>query len=414
MYKRRHIESVLKKLAPLFKVILITGARQVGKSTLLRNVFPGTPVVTFEPVKDILNARKDPELFLQNHSQPLILDEIQYAPELLATLKRVVDESDTKPQYFMTGSQNLSMLKSVTESMAGRVGIIHLSSLTPYEQGEHTQRPSWLEHYLNNPDTLKDKVVGTDTTTTLVSALWRGGMPGFLQTPDELLNYQIGSYISTYIERDIRSFIELESLTSFEQFFGIIAALSAQEINYSHLGRELSISNISIKRWLGLLEQSYQWRTIPAYHGNAIKRVTSKKKGYLTDTGIACYLQHISSPQALLNHPLRGALFETFVANIIHALIGTLPFRPAMYHWRSNGGAEVDLVLTINGELYPIEMKMTSSLSKYDARGIEAFRQTYHSPRSPVRLGLIIYAGSQCHYITENVLALPWNVLCKP
>jgi len=413
MYKKRHIEQKLTQLSLYSKVMLITGARQVGKSTMLEHLFPSVPLVTFDPFEDVLGAKKDPMLFLKNHPSPIILDEIQFVPQLLNAIKRLVDKSPAKPQYLLTGSQNLSMLKTVSESLAGRVTILQLSPMTIYEQFDHTERPSWLQRYLEDPQNLKSYIVGRVDDINVTTAIWRGGMPGYQDVPNELFHSRVASYLETYIARDVRATNDIESVEPFVHFVGIMAALTAQEINQDQLGREIDIAGATAKKWLALLTQSYQWRSIPAYHGNALKRIAKKHKGYFTDTGLACYLQFISTPAALLSHPLRGALFETYMANTIQALLGTLSFEPQLYHWRSNGGAEVDLVISFDNKLYPIEIKMASSLSKYDARGIQAFKETYKASGCMVMPGIIIYAGEDCYHVEEDVLALPWNSLAR-
>ncbi|MDQ5940477.1 MAG: ATP-binding protein [Candidatus Dependentiae bacterium] len=393
--------------------MLITGARQVGKSTILENMFPDLFMATFDPELDILSARKDPELFLQEHPAPIILDEIQYVPQLLNVIKRVVDRSEACPQYLMTGSQNLSTLQSVAESLAGRVTILPLAPMTIYEQLGMTEKPTWLERYLAHPHDLKSYVTGVVPNLSPIRTIWRGGMPGYLDLPEDLLQDKLQSYVQTYIQRDVRTLGSVKDLEDFTAFFGLVAALTAQEINYEQLGRDLDMAGASAKKWIALLKQSYQWKDIPAYSGNTIKRVSSKPKGYFTDTGLACLLQRVPSPEALRSHPLRGALFETLIVNTIDTILSMLPFKAQLYHWRTGGGAEVDLVIAFDNKLYPIEIKMQTNISKYDARGLAAFRETYAGKGPEVMPGLIIYAGTDCYRIEENTLLLPWHCLVR-
>lgn len=411
MFKNRHISNKLQKISASSKVVLITGARQVGKSTILQNTFPNLPLITFDPDTDIRGAKADPGLFLKDHPAPIILDEIQYVPQLLSHIKRIVDQSSDRPQYLLTGSQNLAMLSSVAESMAGRVIILPMGPMTIYEQMDCVSQPTWLERYLENPSTLISFVVGTLTIASPLELIWRGGMPGYLETPNDVLHDSIASYIQTYIQRDIRALENIQDIEGFTDFFGIMAGLTAQEINYNQLGREIDVAGVRAKKWVALLKQNYQWKDIPAYDGNTIKRISQKKKGYLTDTGIACYLQHISSPEALRSNPKRGALFETYIVNMIDTLLSAFPFTTKLYHWRSGNNAEVDLVIALDNKLYPIEIKMQSTLNKYDARGLKAFRETYQNNTVTIMPGLIIYAGSDCYRIDEETIALPWN--CK-
>lgn len=412
MKKRRHLEKKLEKLSHYSKVVLLTGARQVGKSTLLSMLFPSLRMVTFEPDKDVLGARRDPELFLQDHPAPLVLDEIQFVPKLLSSIKVKVDTSDACPQYFMTGSQNLAMLKAAVETMAGRVSILHLGPMTLYEQLDVASDRTWLDVYLADPLGFMAQVDGVYATESALRMVWRGGMPGFLTFPDDLLHNQFESYIRTYVQRDVLTFSPLQDAEEFTSFLGIMANLTAQEINYEQLGREVHVAGPTARKWTALLKQGYQWREIPAYHGNAIKRISQKPKGYITDTGVACYLQRISSPEALQGNPMRGHLFETMIANTIDTLLATLPFNAQLYHWRTtSGNAEVDLIIAFDNKLYPIEIKMQSRLGPYDTRGMKSFRETYHDKGGvTVMMGIIIYTGAECYRLDEHVLAVPWNV----
>jgi predicted AAA+ superfamily ATPase len=412
MKKRRHLETKIVRLSRYSKVILLTGARQVGKSTLYGMLFPEVPRVLFEPDKDVLGARQDPDLFLQDNPAPLILDEIQCVPTLLSSIKVAVDRSDRCPQYFMTGSQNLAMLKTAVETMAGRVSIIGLYPMTLYEQLDVAGDRNWLEVYLTDPSNFKVQVAGLYETASVLQIMWRGGMPGYLETPDDLLHNQFESYVRTYIQRDVLMVAPLQDVEEFTSFLGVAAALTGQEINHSQLGREIHVAGPTARKWIALLKQSYQWREIPAYDGNVLKRLSQKPKGYITDTGIACYLQRISSPEALRDNPLRGRLFETMIANTIETILSALPFSTQLYHWRTtSGNAEIDLIVSFDNKLYPIEIKMQSRLNAYDARSMKAFRETYQGKNGvTVMPGLIIYTGTECYRLTPDVIVVPWNV----
>jgi hypothetical protein len=420
MYKLRHIEGELRNMARLFKVIIVTGARQVGKTTLLQHVFPHAKMVTFDPNEDVYQARQDPAFFFQTQPKPLILDEIQYAPELLPMLKRLVDQSPEYGQYFLTGSHNLQVLKSAAESMAGRVGILNLTSLTPYEISEsfsfnsqdQASPPLWLKEYLADPLSLPAKIGGV-TPQSAVEALWRGGLPGTLHFPNKTLSRYFSAYFQTYIQRDIRSIAQIDDLTAFQQFVRIISTLTGQEINNAHLGREADIDPRTARNWLRLLQHSYQWHEIVPYSRNAIKQVVSTKtKGYLNDTGLACFLLKITDESSILAHPARGALFETLVVNHIVTMIHILGDIAHIYYWRTRNGAEVDLILEHNGALYPIEIKMKATLSSNDLSGLRAFREA-NKDKSVIKTALVIYAGTECYWLDKDTLALPWNAVCK-
>ena len=410
IYKKRHIEDKLREYSKYFKVILVTGARQVGKSTLLKHVFPELKIVVFDPLQDIYGARKDPDLFLDNFPSPIILDEIQYAPELLPAIKRRVDLGEKKGLYFLTGSQNLSMLKSVSESLAGRVGILNLEGMTPQEMAGYGAKPTWLNMYLESPSSLPENIKTLkDSLPALKNFLWRGTFPGLLEMPDKMIHPFYESYLMTYVERDIRLLENIRDMKEFAHFFRLCSALSSQELNMSQLGREVGISPLTAAKWTSLLENSYQYMLLPAYHGNIVKRLSQKKKGCLRDTGFICYLQGLASPDMLAASAMLGSVFETWAVNSVFRQAASLDFSPMLYHWRTNGGAEVDLVIEANGKLYPIEIKCKTNLKPHDASGIWAFFESYM--KMNVEKGLIIYAGDTCYRFEENIIAIPWNAV---
>jgi predicted AAA+ superfamily ATPase len=409
-YLPRHLEERLIRHTKVFKIVLVAGARQVGKSTLLHHVFPDVKHVVFDPVQDLYGARSDPDQFLETFGSPLILDEVQYAPELLPALKRRVDRSETKGQYFLTGSQNLSVLRNVSESLAGRVGILRLDGLTPAELNGKATAKSWLQNWLDAPSELAETVnsiMVLDSPETLPGHLWRGQLPALASFQNEDVPAYWNSYVQTYVERDIRMMADLSDIAQFGRFLRLCGALTGQEIFQSQLGRELGINPKTARSWLNLLAWSYQWTELPAYSGNAIKKLSSKPKGHLQDSGLACYLNAIPSPESLLSSPAFGNIFESWGIGWILRQIQRLPLAPALYHWRTQNGAEMDAVLDYNGKLFPIEFKAASRLSKHDTRGIQAFRETYeHS--AP---GIIIYGGNEPYRISEHAVAIPWKAV---
>lgn len=409
-YLSRHLEHRLLRHAKAFKTVLIAGARQVGKSTLLEHVLPNVRQVVFDPVQDLYGARSDPDQFLETFGAPLILDEVQYAPELLPALKRRVDRSDEKGQYFLTGSQNLAVLRDVSESLAGRIGILRLDGLTPAEQAEEASASSWLESYLSDAAAFAEDVSGVQVLPTgrsLCEYLWRGELPALIPFDNEDIPAYLGSYVQTYVERDVRRMAALSDMAQFGRFLRLCGALTGQEIFQSQLGRELAINPKTARAWLNLLVWSYQWIELPAYSGNAIKKLSSKPKGHLQDSGLACYLNAIPSPEGLLASPVFGNVFESWGVGWVHRQIQRLPLAPSIYHWRTQNGAEVDAVLDYSGKLFPIEFKAASRLSKHDTRGIQAFRDTYKN----AQIGVIVYGGNVSYRISEHAIAIPWNTV---
>jgi hypothetical protein len=292
--------------------------------------------------------------------------------------------------------------------MAGRVGILHLGAMTPLEtQGFGDDEP-WLKRYLENPGEPSGYVREVPSyPEALFRRLWRGLLPGTLDLPDDLIPDYYHSYVSTYVERDIRLQGEIRDLMEFTRFISLAGALTAQEINVAQLGREIGVTPKTVRHWLDMLAACYQWREIPAYSGNAVKRVSSKRKGYVGDSGLACWLQRISSPESLASNPLLGRVFETMLVNSLLNLANVLAMPPLAWHWRTAAGAEVDLVFERDGKLYPIEVKCKSNVTGHDTRGIRAFRDTYGRKVQP---GLILYAGQDVYRVSEHATAVPWQI----
>lgn len=409
-YYHRLLEKKLRRIGRYSPVIVLTGARQVGKTTLLRHLLPHANLTVFDPSIDVGNARQDPELFLDQLKLPVILDEIQYAPELLSVIKRRVDERPHAGDYWLTGSQNLNLVKHVSESLAGRAAIL---SLYPMTFSERTGACGhWLESYISDPkaflNTPMQRIL-SDSQETLLSMLWKGGYPGLITREVEDFSDFLSSYFSTYIERDLRLISEVSDLHEFSRFVALVANLTAQEINFTELGREIGITPKTAARWLNILIGSYQWFEIAPYSGNTLKRISGKAKGYFIDTGLACHLMHISTPKALLGHPKLGSLFETAVVNDILRQIPLLPGKPAIYHWRSHAGAEVDLLLEMDNIYYPIEIKCKNRPSKHDISGIRSFRETY--PHLNIAPALIICTAHEMHPIGNDCYALPFDLI---
>lgn len=411
MYIERLLTEKLYKLASSFPVVVVSGARQVGKSTLLQNTLGiEAEIVVFDPVIDVENARQDPELFLNNHPTPLILDEIQYAPELVASIKRRIDIDRTPGQYILTGSQQWGVMKSMSESLAGRAVFLDLYSFCLLEISQSDFTMPWFVRWLDSPDVfLTERQSRLPEKSTLYEQLWRGFLPEPQFLPSDVIPDFLSAYQRTYIERDVRLLAAVSDLQLFGRFLQLVSALTAQEINYSQLGRELGLTPQTAQRWLDILKATFQWFEIPAYSGNLIKRVSSKSKGYIADTGLACLTQAISTPKAMGGHPLWGAIFETAVATELRKQTAFLSPKPNFYHWRAHSGAEVDMVLEYNGIFYPIEVKAKTNPSRRDTTGISAFRNKY--PELNIARGLVIAPCSNVTQLSENDYATPWDLL---
>lgn len=405
----RMLSQRLRAMFEHFPALAVTGARQVGKSTWLRECFgAGAETVVFDPIIDVENARREPDLFLAHKKTPLILDEVQYVPEVVAALKRKIDRDRSPGQYLLTGSQQWGVLRSMAESLAGRTAFLDLEGFALTEIAQVVGRPTWIERWLTSPD---DVVEHPPKRLKLpfspYEQIWRGFLPEALFLPADLIPDFHASYLRTYVERDVRIMAAVEDWQAFGRFVKLAAALSAQEVNMSKFGREIGITPQTARRWLAVLNATFQWFEIPAFSMNTSKRVSAKPKGYIADTGFACFAQAISTPSAMASHPSFGALFETAVAAEIRKLCGLLSPRPNVYHWRSHGGAEVDLLLERDGTIYPIEVKATAYPKSIDTRGITAFRSTY--PQLRVARGLVLAPCEKMIVLNETDVALPFD-----
>jgi len=239
--------------------------------------------------------------------------------------------------------------------------------------------------------------------------IFRGGLPGTLDLPESLLPRFFSSYLQTYVERDIRTVADIGNLQLFSRFFRLLGALSTTEINASQVGRDLDIDRRTALAWKSVLESTYQWTEIPAFSRNPVKRVAGKSKGVFSDTGMLCHLQRITSPEMIASHPLQGRIIETWGITEIFKICSAWDVMPGFYHYRSAGGAEVDLILEMNGRLFPVEIKSKAHPSKKDAGGIKSFRQAF--PDEDIEDGLLVCAAAQPYRISENVVAMPWHML---
>jgi predicted AAA+ superfamily ATPase len=272
--------------------------------------------------------------------------------------------------------------------------------------------PSWIDDLFSSEPFqrlhARSRLEPRTLEPTLFARVWRGGFPRLLDLPDDVLPDVFASYLRTYVERDIRQVAAVDDQQLFSRFVALCAALTAREINHSQLGRELGISHQTAHRWLSALVSTYQWIEVPPWHGNTVKRVSMRPKGYFADTGFAAWLNRISSPIALGGHPLQGALFETHVVLDTLKQLQRVSPPPRAWHWRSHSGAEVDLLLERDGMVVPIEIKSSARVTRGDARGILAFRDTYPGVRHGP--GVILAAVEHAEPVGDNVIALPYDL----
>lgn len=339
MWINRLLEIRLRQSARTRPVVLVTGARQTGKSSLLQHAFPELTYITLDSVRQSEMAHENPEYFLQSFADPVILDEVQYAPDLFRHLKIRVDQNrDDYGRWLLTGSQKFELMTTVSESLAGRISILHLETLSAEE----------LRHaaVANFPD-----------------LIWKGGYPEIWANPDLNVEDFFESYIQTYLERDLKAIINVSSLQDFQRFLRIAATRVGQLINYRDFANDVGVSDVTIKKWLSAMEQGGIIYLLPPYFANIGKRLVKSPKLYFSDHGLVCFLLNINSMASWQQHVLKGNLWENFVFS---ELVKAHHLKPGaqLFFYRDQNAVEMDFVIERAGKLYLIEAKSTETTKK--------------------------------------------------
>lgn len=360
MYLARTLEKSIKTISEFFPVLLVTGPRQVGKTTVLQACgSEGRNYVSLDTLENRELARKDPALFLQRFKAPLLIDEIQYAPELFPYIKEHVDRLNQAGMYWLTGSQQFHLMKNVSESLAGRVGILRLEGFSQAERDGIPDRSPFLP----SPETI-DVRAGTAPQTDLVSVfhrIWKGSYPKMHKADDDMWQIFYDSYVQTYIERDIRDFGAVSSELSFLKFMKVLAARTGQILNYSDIARDVGISSPTVKAWISLLQTSGIIFMLHPYHNNINSRIIKTPKIYFMDTGLACYLTGWNTALTLERGAMSGGMLETYVVSEIVKSWWHNGKQPNIYYYRDSYKREIDILLEENGVLYPVEVKKKSN-----------------------------------------------------
>ncbi len=361
MYIHRIMETKLKYLSEHFPVVMVCGARQVGKTTLLNQIKEERGeirYVTLDYPRIRTLAREDPELFLQQYQTPLIIDEIQYATELLPYIKIRSDQKQQNGLYYLTGSQMFHMMKNVGESLAGRVGILSMYSLSRAEIEGRQSIPF-------RPDRI-ERTESNDTITDIFEKIYRGGMPKMITDRGLQPEDYFGAYMQTYLERDIRDLITIKDESKFLKFISCAAARTSQELNLADLAKDVEVDRKTADGWLSILVSSGLVYLLPPYSGNTIKRIIKRPKLYFMDTGLACYLTMWNNPRAMELSAMAGAMFDNYVVSeIIKGYVNQgIDVRSRLCYYRDNNGKEIDLMILENGILYPVEIKKSADPGK--------------------------------------------------
>ena len=360
MYIKRLLTPFIKQLLNQFPAVLLSGARQSGKSTLLKKNFPNYTYVTLDDLQARDTATRDPKAFLNFYKPPLIVDEIQNAPDLLSYIKIEIDNNRKKKgQYILTGSQQFTLVADIHESLAGRLG---MATLTPIaiEELRKKKISTWIDYSLRGlyPELVAD--------AKLESKLW------------------YSAYIESLLNKDISDNLKKEHLGTYDRFIKLLAARCSQELKYQEFAKELGVSNLTIQSWISLLERSQIIFLLQPYYKNLGKRIVKSPKLYFLDTGLVSYLSGNTTKEIIENGPMAGALFENFVISEIYKSFCNRGIKPPLYHFRDSQGVEVDLLLEYENKYLLLELKMTMTPKKDHASGLEKVNKLFPTAKSIV------------------------------
>lgn len=395
MYERE-VKERIKKINDTFRVLVVTGPRQVGKTTLLESVMPDNMTkVSLDDETLRKEAKENPKIFLDSYPTPLFIDEVQYAPELFPYIKMKVDKDKTRGQYWLSGSQLFDLMKNVTESLAGRAGIVKMNSFTYSEIVRNTKKEVF------DPDNLKQH--DYIDVNEIFERIFNGGMPELYDIENMDRNDFYYSYINTYIEKDIKKIKNIGNVEAFKKFIRDVAIRTGTTLNYSDIANDVGVSVNTIKEWFSILVSTGLVYLLEPYSSNKIKRLTHMPKIIFMDLGLACYLANWESAKALQLSDLSGHFFESYVISELIKSYDNKGIRLEISHFRNKETEEIDLIMFKNNTLYPLEIKKTANPRKDMMKNFKYLEKT----NLKIGQGGIICLYDKLMKIDENNYIIP-------
>ena len=396
----RALAPYIQEISQDFRVLLLSGPRQVGKTTLLRSLDHKRDYISFDDLTIRTVAQNDPAAFVNRLSLPVLIDEVQYVPEIFPYIKLRVDNLSEKGQFWLTGSQQFSMMKNITESLAGRIVILNLQGFSLAEECHDLTAPPFLP----SPEVLTRRSNRKISSKDLWYKIWRGSFPDIVMTNGRHWEHFYSSYVTTYIQRDIREYLNVNDLSLFHKFMQVIAARTGQMINYAEIARTIGVSEKTIKAWISALEASGIIYQLSSYSTNATKRALKTPKLYFMDTGLCSYLAGWLNADTLERGAMNGAILETYVISEVIKSYLNVGRISDLYYYRDKDQNEIDLMIIENGEIYPIEIK------KHSLPNFQKIEKTF---KLLEKLGMPVkYSGIVCYTdklvpVSETMTLIP-------
>ena len=404
-YIERAIAPILKKRIQTSKCLLATGARQVGKSTLVKHEFSEYNRANFDDRLTRMQAKEEPKLFLLNHPCPLFIDEVQKENSILEDIKLIIDETEERGLFILSGSQKLELMKGMSESLAGRVSVTELSGLSLRE----IHKVKFNKHFVPTEEYLKEREKNIISYDNLWETIHKGSYPELYDIERDWQEYY-SSYVSTYLERDINELISADSIT-FTKFLTAVAARTGEMLNYANIASEVGVSEPTIKNWISILERTGIVYLLQPYSASALSRAIKTPKIYFRDTGLACYLTRWLSADTLKCSAVAGNMFETFmVSEILKSYTNEgKDYKFNIFYYRgkdksASGENEIDLIIEENGILYPVEIKMSGNPKANMGATNPVLDKIKEKKRG---MGVILCLVDKKTYLRENLVALP-------